>query len=66
MCQLVILVVSLLVEALAAELASKGLESRVDSRMRVESRAAVEGLATGMTGMRLLLGVDDFMPGKVV
>lgn len=60
--QLVVLVVPFLVEALAAELAREGLEACVDTRMRVQSRAAVECFAASVTSVRLLLRVYDLVP----
>ena len=53
-CQTVVFVVSLLVEALAAELTHEGFVSLVDAEVGVEGGGAVEGLSTYPAPMRLL------------
>ena len=62
--QLVVLVVALLMEALAAELADERLESGVDAHVRVERRAAVERLAARVTLVRLVGRVDDLVAAQ--
>jgi hypothetical protein len=52
--QPVVLVVALLVEALAAELADVGPVPEVDPHVGVEGGAAVEGLAAGVALVGLL------------
>ena len=60
--QTVVLVVSLLVEALATELTDPGLVAVVDPHVGVEGGAPVEGLPTGHALVGLLVGVDDLVP----
>lgn len=62
--ELVVLVVALLVEALAAELTGEGLVAGVDARVRVERRAAVERFAARVARVRFLLGVDDLVSAQ--
>lgn len=62
--QLVVLVVALLVEALAAELADERFEAGVNADVRVERRRAVEGLAAGGALVRLVRRVDDLVPAQ--
>ena len=64
MCELVVLVVALLVEALAAKLARVRLEAIVNAHVSVESGAAVEGLATRGTLVRLIICVDDLVAAQ--
>lgn len=62
--QLVVLVVALLVEALAAVLARERLVTGVYPRVRVERGAAVESFATRSARVRFLLRVDDLVPAE--
>lgn len=62
--QLVILVVALLVEALAAELADERLETGVDAHVRVQRRRPVEGLTASGALVRLVRRVDDLVPAQ--
>ena len=62
--QTVVLVVSLLVEALATELTDPGLVAVVDPHVGVEGGAPVEGLPAGPALVRLLVGVDDLVPAE--
>lgn len=62
--ELVVLVVALLVESLAAELAGEGLVAGVDARVRVERRAAVERFTARVARVRFLLGVYDLVSAE--
>lgn len=62
--QTVVLVVSLLVEALATELTDPGLVAVVDPHVGVEGGAPVEGLPTGHALVWLLVGVDDLVSAQ--
>lgn len=62
--QPVVFVVALLMEALAAKLAYERFVPHVDSHVRVQRGAPVEGLATGAALVRLLRRVDDFVPAQ--
>ena len=57
----VALVVALLVEAFAADLADERLDALVDASMSVERRGPVERLAARQTAMRLLRRVNDLV-----
>lgn len=59
--QPVVLIVALLVEPLAADVAAEGLEAEVDAVVGIEGGGAVERLATGATLVGLLRGVDDLV-----
>lgn len=59
--QLMVLVVSLLVESLAALFAGEGFETVVDSQVSVERRRSIEGLSTRLALMWLLRCVDDLV-----
>ncbi len=59
-----IFVVSFLVKALAAELANVRPVAQVDPHVGVEGGATIEGLAAGLTLVRLLRGVNDFVATK--
>ena len=63
-CQTVVLVVSLLVEALPTELTDPGLVAVVDPHVGVEGGAPVEGLPTGHTLVWLLVGVDNLVSAQ--
>ena len=60
----VILVVSLLVESLAAELADPRPVALVDPHVGVEGRAAVERLPAGAALVGLLVSVDDLVAAE--
>jgi len=60
----VILVVAFLVETFAAELADVRPVPHVDPHVRVQRRAAVEGLSARTALVRLLRRVDDLVPAK--
>ena len=62
--QFVVLVVALLVEALAAVLAHKRLESGVDPDVRVEGGGSVKSLAARGAFVRLFRRVDDLVPAQ--
>lgn len=62
--QLVILVVSLLMEPLPAILAHERFVVGVDAPVRVQGRASVESFAAGRTLVRLLRRVDDLVPAQ--
>ena len=62
--QSMVLVVSLLVESLPTELADPGLVPVVYPHVGIEGGAPVEGLPTGQTLVRLLVGVDDLVPAQ--
>lgn len=62
--QLVILVVTLLMEPLAAVLAHERFVVGVDAPVRVQGRAPVESFAAGRTLVRLLRRVDDLVPAQ--
>ena len=62
--QTVVLVVSLLVEALPTELTDPGLVAVVDPHVGVEGGAPVEGLPTGHALVWLLVGVNDLVPAQ--
>ena len=62
--QTVVLVVSLLVEALATELTDPGLVAVVDPHVGVEGGAPVEGLPTGHALVGLLVSVDDLVSAQ--
>ena len=63
-CQPVVLVVPLLVEAFPAELAHPGLVAVVDPHVGVEGGAPVEGFPTGSTLVGLLVSVDDLVSAQ--
>ena len=62
--QLVVLVVALLVEALAATLAHERLVALVDAHVCVERRRPVERLVARLALVRLLGRVDDLVPAE--
>ena len=62
--QTMVLVVSLLVEALPTELTHPRLVAVVDPHVGVEGGAPVEGLTTGHTLVWLLVGVNDLVPAQ--
>lgn len=62
--QFVILVVPLLVEAFAADVADERLVVVVYAPVGVQGRAAVESFVTGRTFVRLLRRVDDLVPAQ--
>lgn len=62
--ELVVLVVALLVESLAAELAGEGLVAGVDAGVRIERRAAVERFTARVARVRFLLGVYDLVSAE--
>ena len=62
--QLVVFVVALLVEALAAELALIGFVAGVDAHVGVQRGAPIEGFAAVGALMRLLRRVDDLVAAK--
>lgn len=64
MCQLVVLVVSFLVEAFPAELADKRFVPCVDPHVSVERRTSVEGFPTLVAFVRLFLCVDDLVSAQ--
>ena len=63
-CQLVILIVALLMESLAAVLTDEGFVAVVDPNVCIEGRAPIKGFPTSLTFMRLLGCVDDFMTAE--
>lgn len=62
--ELVVLVVTFLMEALAAELADKRLEIGMYARVGIEGRTTIEGLAARHALVRLFSGVDDLVSAK--
>ena len=62
--QTVVLVVSLLVEALPTELTDPGLVAVVDPHVGVEGGAPVEGLPAGHALVGLLVSVDDLVSAQ--
>ena len=60
----VVLVVPLLVEPLAAELAYPGPVPLVDPHVGVEGGASVEGLSARLALVRLLVRVDDLVAAE--
>lgn len=64
MCELVVLVVALLVESLAAIFARVRFVAGVYSRVRVQRGAPVERLAADGARVRLFLGVYDLVPAQ--
>lgn len=64
--QAMVLVVALLMEALAAELAHPRPVAGVDAHVRVQRRAAVEGLAASAALVRFFVRVDDLHQVAIV
>lgn len=62
--ELVILVVTLLVKALTAELADKRFKIGMYARVGIEGGATIESLAARHALVRLFSGVDDLVPAK--
>lgn len=60
--QFMVLIVTLLVEALPAEFADERFVACMNSRVSVKRRAAVEGFATCLTLVRFLRRVNDLVP----
>ena len=59
-----VLVVALLVETLATELALERLVPVVNPHVSVQGGAPVERLSTHLTLVRLLIGVDDLVTAE--
>ena len=62
--ELVVLVVALLVEALAAKLTRVRLETIVNPHVSVKGGAAIKGLATCSAFVRLIVCVDDLVAAQ--
>ena len=60
----VITQITLLVKALAADVADEGLLVTMRSQMRFEGGRPVKAFPTFVTFMRFFLGVDDLMPAE--
>jgi len=63
-CQFMVLVVAFLMETFSAELADERFETGMDADVRVERRAAIEGLAARLTFVRFLGRVDNLMTAE--
>jgi len=64
MCELVVLIVTLLMKTLATKFANKRFEIGMYTCMGIESRTTIEGFAACNALVRLFSSVDDFMSAK--
>lgn len=62
--QPVVLIVALLMKPFAAEFADIRTIAEMDSHVRVQGGASVEGLSTGVALVRLLRRVNDLVAAK--